>query len=161
MTTELLAQVRASIEETSWGDKPAGFLVSAGTDGTVDLLITFSARAEAIAVEVLPARALDESQPSPSRVRIGGNVLAASLVQQVPPVYPQVAKDNRIQGVVVLEINVATNGTVSDAKVITGAPLLVQPALDAVRQWVYKPVLLNGHAFEAVSTVTLNFALPQ
>jgi len=160
MTTELLTQVRASIKETSWGDKAAGFLVSSKPDGTVDLSITFSARAEEIFLEILPDRANDASPSSSSRVRIGGNVLAASLVQHVRPVYPQIAKDNKIQGVVVLAVNVATNGTVSDARVITGAPLLVQPALDAVRQWVYKPVVLNGQAVEAVSTVTLNFALP-
>jgi len=155
----LLAQVRASIKETSWGDKPAGFVVSSRTDGTVDLLIKFSARAEAIELEVLsngvvniagkPVPALDESQPSPSQVRL------------VRPVYPQEAKDNKLQGVVVLEVDVAVNGTVSDATVITGHRLLVQPALDAVRQWVYKPTLLAGQPVEAVSTVTFNFALLQ
>ena len=124
-------------------------------------LITFSARAEAIQTEVWATPGLDVSQPSPSRVRIGGNVLAASLVQQVRPVYPQVAKDNKLQGVVVFEVDVAANGTVSDATVITGPPLLVKPALDAVRQWVYKPTLLAGQPVEAVSTVTFNFALLQ
>jgi TonB family protein len=159
MTAALLAQVRASIKETGWGDKPAGFVVSSRTDGPVDLLIKFSARAEAINLEVLsngsvnyagkPVPALDESQPSPSQVRL------------VRPVYPQEAKDDKLQGVVVLEVDVAVNGTVSDATVITGHRLLVQPALDAVRQWVYKPTLLAGQPVEAVSTVTFNFALLQ
>jgi len=129
-------------------------------------LIKFSARAEAIVVEVLsngavnnagkPTPALDEAQPSPGQVRF-----AANLVQEVRPVYPQVAKDNKLQGVVVLEVDVAANGTVSDATVVTGPPLLVKPALDAVRQWVYKPTLLAGQPVEAVSTVTFNFALLQ
>jgi TonB family protein len=144
MTTDLLTQVRASIKETSWGDKPAGFVVASKTDGTADLMIGFS-----------------ESLPSPQRVRIGGNVLATNLVQQVRPVYPQEAKDNRIQGVVVLEVNIAKNGTVSDARVISGHALLIPPALDALRQWVYKPVLLNGEPVEAVSTVTINFSFQQ
>jgi protein TonB len=69
-----------------------------------------------------------------------------------------VAKDSRIQGVVVLEVRVATDGTVPDARVVTGNPTLVQSALDAVRQWVYKPVLLEGQPVEAVSTITINFA---
>jgi TonB family protein len=166
MTTALLAQVRASIKETSWGDKPAGFVVSSRTDGTVDLLIKFSARAEAIVVEVLSngvvnnagkrTPALDDAQPSPGQVRFAGN-----LIQEVRPVYPEQAKDSKIQGVVVLEVDVAANGRVSDASVVTGHPVLIPPALDAVRQWVYKPTLLAGQPVEAVSTVTFNFALLQ
>jgi len=130
-----------------------------------DQLSEFSARAEAINIEVLsngvvnstrPGQAPDESQPSPRQVRFAKN-----LVQEVRPVYPQVAKDNKLQGVVVLEVDVTANGTVSDATVITGAPLLVKPALDAVRQWVYTPTLLAGQPVEAVSTVIFNFAILQ
>jgi protein TonB len=77
------------------------------------------------------------------------------------PVYPKVAKDTKLQGVVVLEVDVTANGIVADATVVTGAPLLVKPALDAVRQWVYKPTMVAGQPVEAVSTVTLNFALLQ
>jgi TonB family protein len=146
MTTALLAQVRASIKETSWGDKPAGFVVSSRTDGTVDLLIKFSARAEAIVLEVLSDGAVNS---------------AGQPFQEARPVYPQEAKDKKIQGVVVLEVDVAANGRFSDASVVTGHPLLIPPALEAVRQWVYKPTLLAGQPVEAVSTVTFNFALLQ
>jgi len=150
MTTALLAQVRESIKETSWGDKPAAFVVSSRTDDSVDLSIKFSVRAEAINLEVLSNGVVNNAgKPAPGHE------------QEARPVYPQVAKDNKLQGVVVLEVDVAANGTVSDATVITGHPLLIPPALDAVRHWVYKPTLLNGQAVASVSTVTFNFALLQ
>jgi protein TonB len=110
---------------------------------TVDLLIKFSARAETINIDVLSNGVVNKNAGKPA------------------PAYPQVAKDNKLQGVVVLEVDVAANGTVSDATVVTGPAVLVQPALDAVRQWVYKPTLLAGQPVEAVSTVTFNFAILQ
>jgi TonB family protein len=162
ITTELLTQVRSAIKETSWGDQPASFVISSGTDNTADLLIKLSARAEKVDLEIVATPALDRSQQSPSLVRATNiNQTGMNLVQQVQPVYPKIAKDAKIQGVVVLEVSVAANGTVSGAKVITGHPLLVPPALDAVRQWVYKPTLVAGQPVEAVSNVTFNFALQQ
>ena len=134
----MLRQMQDAIKDTSWGEKPAEIVVSARADGTSDVLITFY-----------------ETPSTATRVRIGGNVLAPNLIQQVKPVYPSEAKEIKLQGIVVLEVNIATDGTVSDARVITGHPLLVRPAVDAVRQWVYKPVMLNGQPVEVVSTVTV------
>ncbi len=95
------------------------------------------------------------------RVRVGGNVLAANLVAQVKPVYPPLAKQARIQGVVVLEAQISKEGTIDDLKVITGHPLLIQAAIDAVKQWRYKPTLLNGEPVPVVTTITVNFAFSQ
>jgi TonB family protein len=98
--------------------------------------------------------------PTPAaRVRIGANVAAGNLIQQTIPVFPQEAKDNRIQGVVVLEAEINTEGTVTDLRVISGNPVFVQPAIEAVKQWVYKPVMLNGQPVEVVTTVSVNFSL--
>jgi protein TonB len=83
------------------------------------------------------------------------------LLQQVKPVYPPLAKQARIQGVVVLEAIIGKDGAVSEVKVITGHPLLQQAAIDAVSQWKYKPTLLNGEPVEVVTTVTVNFAFQQ
>ncbi len=146
ISTDLLTRMRTSIKETTRGDKPADFTISSRADGTVDVLVGF------------PPQGPPVVEFGPVAVRVGGNVLAANLVRQVKPVYPQAAKDNRIQGVVVLEVNIATDGTVSDVRVVTGLPVFVQSALDAVRQWVYKPVLLEGRPVEAVSTIPINFA---
>jgi TonB family protein len=99
--------------------------------------------------------------PPPQRVRVGGNVQQANLLQQVRPVYPPLAKQARIQGVVVLEAVISKEGTIDNLKVITGHPLLIQAAIDAVKQWRYKPTMLNGEPVEVVTTITVNFAFSQ
>jgi len=83
------------------------------------------------------------------------------LLTQVKPVYPLEAKEARIQGVVVLEVVIGKDGLVSEVRIITGHPTLQQAAVDSVRQWQYKPTLLNGEPVEVVSTVTVNFAFQE
>jgi protein TonB len=89
---------------------------------------------------------------------VGGNVQQANLLEQVRPQYPPLARQARIQGVVVLEAVINKEGTVDNLKVITGHPLLINAALDAVKQWRYKPTMLNGEPVEVVTTITVNFA---
>lgn len=92
--------------------------------------------------------------------RVGANVQAANLISAEKPVYPPLAKMARQQGTVSLETTIGTNGTVEDMKVLPGAPpLLVQAAMNAVRNWVYKPTLLNGVPTRVVTTVSVNFSL--
>jgi len=79
----------------------------------------------------------------------------------VDPVYPALAKQAKIQGVVVLETEISQEGKVENLRVMTGHPLLIQAAIEAVKQWEYRPVMLNGEAVGVVSTVTLNFALAE
>jgi protein TonB len=95
-----------------------------------------------------------------TRVRVGANVTGANLISQVPPVYPELAKQARIQGVVVLELEITKEGSVDNVRVLSGPPLLTQPALDAVKQWRYKPTLLNNEPVPVVTTVTVNFSFP-
>jgi len=100
-------------------------------------------------------------QGSPqTRVRVGANVTEANLISKVPPVYPELAKQARIQGVVVLEVEITKEGSVDNVRVLSGHPLLTQPALEAVKQWRYKPTLLNNEAVPVVTTVVVNFQLP-
>ena len=75
------------------------------------------------------------------------------------PPYPPLVKQARIQGTVVLEAVISKQGSVENLRVISGHPLLIQAALDAVKQWKYKPTLLNGEPVEVVTTVTVNFNL--
>ena len=99
--------------------------------------------------------------PPTQRIRVGGNVAQASLVFQVKPVYPPLAKQARIQGVVILEAVIGKDGSISEIRVVSGHPLLTQAAIDAVKQWRYKPTLLNGEPVEVVTTITVNFAFSQ
>jgi TonB family protein len=96
----------------------------------------------------------------PQRITIGGNVQESKLVNRTPPVYPELALQARLSGVVHLQAIIGKDGRIVDLKVIGGHPLLVPAALDAVRQWVYQPTLLNGTPVEVVTQVDVNFTLP-
>jgi periplasmic protein TonB len=96
---------------------------------------------------------------TPTRIKQGGNVTAASLINQTRPVYPALAIQARIQGNVVLHAIIDKDGKVAQLEVISGHPLLVQAALDAVKQWRYKPTLLNGDPVEVDTTITVTFTM--
>ncbi len=95
----------------------------------------------------------------PKRIRVGGQVQTAKLVNKVQPIYPPLAKQARIQGTVRLQAVIAKDGSVVELQVLQGHPLLVQAALDAVRQWRYQPTLLNGEPVEVVTTIDVVFTL--
>ncbi len=95
-----------------------------------------------------------------TRLHVGGGVQTAKLVKNVAPVYPPLARQERIQGTVVLSVVIAKDGTVQNITVNSGPALLTQPALDAVRQWQYQPTLLNGEPVEVSTQVEVNFTLP-
>ena len=93
-------------------------------------------------------------------IRVGGDVAQSNIVYKVNPQYPPEARQARIEGVVVLSVQIAKDGTISDVKIISASsPLLIPGVVDAVRQWVYKPTLLNGEPVEVITTVTINFSL--
>ena len=98
-------------------------------------------------------------RPTPSRIRVGGNVQAASLIHQVMPQYPQIAKTAHIQGTVILHAIISKEGTVQELQYISGPPLLMRSAMDAVREWRYKPTLLNGEPVEVDTTISVVFTL--
>jgi TonB family protein len=92
-------------------------------------------------------------------VRVGGPIKTPMKVRDVKPVYPPEAQVARVQGIVILEITLDAQGHVADAKVLRGNPLLDSAAIDAVRQWQYTPVLLNGAPVPVIMTVTVTFSL--
>jgi TonB family protein len=100
-----------------------------------------------------------EELNTPQRIRVGGNVQTANLLSRVQPVYPPLAKQARIQGVVHLTAIIGRDGTVQHLEVISGHPLMVPAALDAVKQWTYKPTFLNGAPVEVITQVDVNFTL--
>jgi protein TonB len=97
--------------------------------------------------------------PTPQRIRAGGNVQAAKLISQPMPVYPPLARQARIQGNVVLHAIISKDGRVEQLSVISGHPLLIQAAFDAVRQWRYQPTLLNNEPVEVDTTITVTFTM--
>jgi len=101
----------------------------------------------------------DAPPPTQQAVRVGGQIKEPKKLKNVAPVYPDIAKQARVQGVVILECTISPQGKVNDVKVLRGIPLLDQAAIDAVRQWVYTPTLLNGVPVPVIMTVTVNFKL--
>ena len=102
-----------------------------------------------------------QSSPStrPLRVRVSQRVSEALLITKVQPKYPQDARKANIQGLVVLQPLIDTNGDVKEVKVVTGDPLLAPAAIEAVKQWKYKPYLLNGKPVEVDTQVIITFKL--
>ena len=95
------------------------------------------------------------------RVRVGGAVQAAKIINRVQPTYPPLARQTRISGTVKLHAIIGKDGTVQSLQVIAGHPLLVQSALDAVRQWRYQPTLLNNEPVDVDTEIDVIFSLAQ
>lgn len=97
--------------------------------------------------------------PPPQVVRVGGVIHEPRKIRDVPPSYPRIAMTARVQGVVILECMINTQGRVEGVKVLRGIPTLDDAAIEAVKQWVYTPTLLGGVPVGVVMTVTVNFVL--
>jgi protein TonB len=83
-----------------------------------------------------------------------------SLLQRVEPEYPQEARQQRIQGAVVLDVRIGRDGAIQDVKLVSGQPLLANAAIAAVKQWRFKPRMQKGQPVEMQTKVTLNFRMP-
>jgi TonB family protein len=100
-------------------------------------------------------------ESSPQRVRISAGVSQGLIVSQVPPIYPPAARAARIQGTVVLNAVISPTGDVESLQLVSGHPLLVPAAMEAVKQWKYKPYVLNGKAAAVATQIQVNFALTE
>jgi periplasmic protein TonB len=146
----------AMIREDDWPAPSAvgSFVGSVSPDALVRILSPFPVAAPP------PPPSIQKNMQTP-RLRIGGIVQSAKLVRQLKPVYPQLAKQARIQGVVKLHALISREGTIEDLKVVSGHPLLVPSALETVKQWAYQPTLLNGEPVEVETDIDVNFTLSQ
>jgi TonB family protein len=108
---------------------------------------------------------VDTRTPAPAepgsvhRIRVGGNVAPAKLISQAKPVYPPLARQARVSGHVLFDVIINKDGTIQNIQLISGHPVLVPAAMEAVKQWVYQPTLLNGAPVEVVTKVDVNFTL--
>jgi periplasmic protein TonB len=93
----------------------------------------------------------------PARVRVGGQIQTPRKLRHVDPTYPELARRAGVSAVVILECIIDREGRITKVTVLRGHPLLDAAAVDAVRQWAYRPTLLNGAPVEVVMTVTVNF----
>jgi len=106
------------------------------------------------------AAAVPKFQPVvPQRVRISQGVTRGLLVHRVEPSYPPLARAARVQGDVVLTAVISVSGDIENLQLVSGHPMLVPAAITAVKQWRYKPYLLNGQPVEVETTITVIFSL--
>jgi TonB family protein len=142
--------------------------VKAGQTVGLNLKLTVGAAAQTLTVTGKPIAAAPPPpqwappwRPAPPKPtgpqRVSSGVMQGLAISQPQPVYPEEAKAQHIQGVVVLHARIAKDGTVKDLQVISGPPPLIVSAIDAVRQWKYKPYLLNGEPTEVDTTVNINY----
>jgi protein TonB len=96
---------------------------------------------------------------TPQRVRVSQGVSAGLLVRKVSPNYPPLARQARIQGQVVLRAVISKDGSITGLTLVSGHPMLAPAAIEAVKQWKYKPYLLNGEPVEVDTEVQVNFTL--
>jgi periplasmic protein TonB len=94
-----------------------------------------------------------------SKIRVSSGVAQGLLIRQVNPQYPQLARQARVEGRVILQATIGKDGSVQNLHLISGHPMLVQAAMDAVSQWRYKPYYLNGDPVEVDTTINVNFTL--
>ena len=96
---------------------------------------------------------------TPQRVRVSQGVSQGLLIHKVQPQYPPLARQARIQGTVVLEALIGKDGSIQNLHVVSGHPMLTNAALEAVKEWRYKPYYLNGEPVEVSTTINVNFTL--
>src|SRR5688572_20011611 len=111
-------------------------------------------------IPMMPAPPPPPPPPAPTKpVRVGGDIERPTLLHRVNPDYPQIAISAKKEGIVILEATVDTDGTVRHVRVLRSEPLLDKAAIDAVKQWRYSPLQLNGRAQPFILTVTVSFNL--
>jgi len=108
-----------------------------------------------------PVQANESAESKPSRVRVSQGVAVAFLAKRVDPEYPKDLKKKGVQGLVTLKVLISREGDVSEVAAISGNPTLASLATSAVKQWKYKPYLLQGQPVEVETTVQINFTLSE
>ena len=106
-----------------------------------------------------PATKMEKLAAPHAPVRVSSGVQQANLIYAPKPMYPQLAKSARVQGTIKLQAIIAVDGLIENLRVMTGPPLLVNAAIDAVRRWQYKPTMLNGSPVEVITEIDVNFTL--
>jgi TonB family protein len=175
-----VARVRSALKEVD------EHLMFGFKDGTSDVTLTVTLRSPRSVIQMIPnyrivnegtPGSLSEAGPAVSvqtaaaalpppasgvdRIRVGGNVQAMNLTKKVTPTYPALAKQARIQGTVRFTALIGADGNIASLQLVDGHPLLVESATDAVKQWQYRPTLLNGSPAEVVTQIDVNYTLSQ
>ena len=162
LSSDLAREINAALSGVDTHLAMGGMRISGpGGAGTMPIRLTDGTASQAPPAPAPTAStaSFPAAAPGVMRIRVGGNVQESRLQQKVVPTYPALARDARISGVVRFEVVIGTDGRIINMQLVTGHPLLVQAAQEAVRQWVYQPTLLNGQPVEVMTQVDINFTL--
>jgi protein TonB len=145
--------------------KPAHAKRDSGAEPTVPpapgaLNLGASASEDKAVSNLVASAPVSVPKPSPEVLNISQGVTQGMILKKVQPVYPQQALSMHVQGAVQLQATIAKDGAIKNVKVLKGDGLLARAAVDAVRQWKYKPYYLNGEPVEIQTEITVNFKLP-
>ena len=156
LTANSLEAVRKSMREF---DEHMSLGTAFNPNGEVTLMLSVPGASSGGMIGVNSGAAFPMAADGTKRITIGGNVQQAKLVMQPRPAYPPLAKQARISGVVRLNAIIGKEGNVVNLSVISGHPLLIPSALEAVQQWVYQKTLLNGEPVEVSTQIDVNYTL--
>lgn len=136
-----------------------GFSLSSGIMGSVPGALSNGALSGGAAFSTGGPSASAPKLALPSKARVSSGVAEGLLIHKVLPQYPILARQARIQGAVVLQAVIGKDGTVKNLQILSGHPMLLPAAMQAVKQWRYRPYFLNGEAVEVDTQITVNFTL--
>jgi periplasmic protein TonB len=122
-------------------------------------LVTIVLIAASLAAVPMSAAPTPQGGSNPPTVHVGGDIKPPVKVKGAAPTYPPLARQGHVEGVVIIEVTIGTDGKVKDTKVIRTVKMLEDSAVSAVRTWEYKPTIVNGQAVQVVTTVPINFTL--
>jgi len=150
------------LDVSSAGFKPhrSYVTVKANDHARTDIILEIGNINESVQVIGKKPASLQSHAAVPQRIRVGGMVVAARLISKVPPIYPAVCEEKGIEGAVLLESVISTDGSILSLRVVNTADAdLARAATNAVQQWRYQPTLLNGEPVEVETTITVDFRL--
>ncbi len=122
-------------------------------------ILVFAAVLGSVPLFARPLPQNGKGDSSPRTVRVGGDIKPPVKVRGSAPVYPTIAKQTRVQGVVILEATIGTEGKVKDVKVVRSSKVFDDAAVSAVRTWEYKPTMVDGQPVQVIVTIPVNFTL--
>jgi len=155
--TSIPKQVKMIKDEPQQGDAPPSAV--AGVVGGVPGGVAGGQAGGVLGGVLSSTPAYMPPKPNVQRVRVSQGVTQGLLTKKVQPQYPPLARQARIQGSVVLRAIIGKSGRIENLQVVSGHPMLTSAALEAVKQWQYKPYILNGQPVEVETNVTVNFSL--
>lgn len=138
-----------------------GLTFGSALDGVIGAIVDTANRFAPPPQPPVKTQPASDEPAAPARYEVGGQVQMARLIRRVEPVYPPLARAARISGVVRLRGIIGIDGRIQNLEVLGGHPLLTSAALEAVRQWVYEPTLLNGRPVEVVAPIDVIFKMGQ